>query len=106
MSSTKENNVVPVLSLYRWALNAKTGEKLVYHRGPAFSLPYRYAEEGHRANREGLVFLAQRPLSPGMYTWEATRITQRCAKLLGNLSTNRPLSSVQSGRPTHAMVVS
>lgn len=95
------------VNLYQWALLAKTGERKVYHRGALGTMPERFMEDGERASREGLLFLAHRPLGDGQYAYEATRISSQCAKLLG--LTGRPgggiLAEVRLPRLTHPMVM-
>lgn len=95
------------MNLYQWALLAKTGERRVYHRGPLGSLPERFMEDGERVSREGLAFLAHRPLGDGNYAYEATRITSQCARLLGltGRSGGGILAELRMPRLTHPMVL-
>lgn len=78
------NPIFNYKSVLMWALQAQTGERMVYahrsHSGLTATPELDYTE-AYKAHDAGLVFLCQRRVERG-WDYEATRISLATAKLL------------------------
>jgi hypothetical protein len=86
------------VDVYKWALQARRGDTIRYWTNPGDgALPLILQEPAARASREGLVFLAQRRAG-GRLRYEATRIDERTAELLGLIGRRGIWSRLGEGR--------